>query len=307
MTFVLVVGASGFVGRQLAQTLVSQGLRVRCLARNPSRIDDLARLGCQVVQGDLADPTSIERAVQGVDAVYISIHTLSQQSGNTARKDFADLEMTGIRHVLTACQKFAMRRVIYVTSLGIRPNATSSWTRGRWTIEQYLLRSGLEVTVIRPGQIVGRGGHGFESMVGQARKSTAFVIGNGKQRVRGIAIDDLVYYLTGVLDEQRSFGHAFDVGCDDVLTTDEMIDLTADFLGKKHPRKIHLSASLLRIVAPLIERIAKMPKGAAQGALDAMRSDLDGNPMPIRRILPRRPLPYRDAVARALHTKESLI
>jgi uncharacterized protein YbjT (DUF2867 family) len=299
---VLIVGASGFVGRNLAAALLAQGCSVRCVVRNPAKIEDLARAGCQTVQGDIVDAASMMRAMEGISAVYISIHTLSHQPANAAGQSFVDLELTGLRNVVAACKTQGTRRIIYVTSLGIERDATSAWTKGRWSAEQYLLGSGMNVTVIRPGQIVGKGGQGFDAMLGQARKSIAVILGSGRQRTRGIAIDDLVYYLTGALDEPRTYGETYAVGCDDVLTNDEMIDVTALLLGRNPPLKIHLKAGLLKLLAPLIERMAKLPKGAGIAALEAMQSDLDGDPTPIRAILPKTLIPYRDAVKRALRS-----
>ena len=125
-------------------------------------------------------------------------------------------------------------------------------------------------------------------------------MGSGKQRMRTVAVDDLAYYLVGVLEDPRTFGHHYDVGSDDVLTTDQMIDIAADCLGRRHPVKIHLSQTLLGLFAPLIERASRMPRGAFRGLVDSLPVDMSSDPMPIRAILSRPPQPYRQAVARAL-------
>jgi uncharacterized protein YbjT (DUF2867 family) len=174
------------------------------------------------------------------------------------------------------------------------------WLRERGRAEQVLFDSGLDATVIRPGQIAGVGGHGFNMMVGQARSSVAVMMGNGRQKWRNIAVDDLVYYLVGVLDDPRAFGQRYDVGCDDVLTNDQMVDVAADVLGRKHPVKLHIPRAVTATLAPLIERLAKLPKGAMSGLVEGMKDDAIGDPTPIRLILPRQPLSYRQAVERAL-------
>ncbi|MEJ7661783.1 MAG: hypothetical protein WKG07_20490 [Hymenobacter sp.] len=137
-------------------------------------------------------------------------------------------------------------------------------------------------------------------MVGQARGRFAVVLGSGQQRFRNIAVADLVYYLVGVLDDPRTYGQAYDVGSDEVLTYNQMIDVGADVLGRLHPRKIHLPLGLLRFFAPLIERAGKLPPGAMRGMVDSAKTDLVGDPAPIRAVLPRPPLPYRQAVAQAV-------
>lgn len=300
MQKILVIGASGFVGKHLARALLADGYAVRCLARNPAKVEDLAALGCEVVQGDISDLASLRRALASVQAVYISIHTLSPQHASTKGQGFMDVELNGLKNIVAACQTHGVRRLIYLTSLGTGPKTRSEWTRERWKAEQFLIGSGLDVTVIQPGQIVGAGGTGFDMMVSHAKKSVALLFSNGKQNYRNIAVDDLVYYFVGVLNDSRSFGQCFEVGCDDILSNDQMVDVAAEVLGRPHPRKVHVPRRLLRSLAPLIERAGKLPNGAIKGLLDGMRDDLIGDPMPIRAILPRPLLPYRQAVERAI-------
>ncbi len=295
----LVIGASGFVGRRLAVALLDSGLEVRALARKPDRVQDLAQRGCEVVKGDISDLASMERAMVSVQAAYICTHTLSPQQGSGR---FMDVELDGLKNIVKACQAQGVRRLIYITFLGIAPDSKSEWVRERYKAEQYLIASGLDVTVLRPFQIVGVGGGGFNLMMGQARRRFTPVLGDGKKRVRNISVDDLIYYLIGVREEPRSYGRCFDVGCDDVLTTDEMIDVGAEVLCRRPPTKLHVPAGLLSALAPLIERITKLPRGAIRGMLDGAEDDAIGDPGPIRELLPRPPLSYRAAIEHALKT-----
>ena len=299
MSHILVIGASGFVGRPLVKALLADGFAVRCLARNPAKVADLAALGCEVVQGDVSDPASVQRAFDAVDAAYISIHTLSPQQAAPGQ-GFMDVERYGLQNIVLACRTHGVKRLIYLTSLGNTPDARSEWGRERWRTEQYLLSSGLDVTVIQPGQIVGVGGQGFNMMVSQAGRSPTLTIASKTQKWRNIALDDLIYYLVGVLDEARTYGQSYEVGSDDVLTHDQMMDVAAEVLGRRHPVKVHLPVALLGGLAPLVERVGKLPRGAINGLLDGT-DDMVGDPTPIRQILPRAPLTYRQAVERALN------
>lgn len=300
MKKILVIGASGFVGRPVAQALLADGYTVRCLARNPAKVQDLASIGCESVQGDISDLASMQLALESVNAVYISIHTLSPQHANTVAQGFMDVEMNGLKNIVMACRMHSVHRTIYVTFLGAAPDAPSEWVRERWRAEQFLLNSGFDATIIRPGMIVGIGGQGFNMTVSNAKKRISIVIGSGQQRFRCIAIDDLVYYLVGVLNDPRAYGQCYDVGCDDVLTNDQMIDVVAEVLGRRHPAKFHIPLTLLSAVAPLIERMGKLPKGAMKGILDSLKTDAVGDPTPIYTILPRPLLSNHDAVELAL-------
>ncbi|RZM03021.1 MAG: hypothetical protein EOO88_56790 [Pedobacter sp.] len=230
---------------------------------------------------------------------------MAPQQKDTADMGFMDIEMSGLKNIVEGSRVQGVRRLIYVTSLGISAASKDAWTGGRWNTQQYLLNSGMDVTVIQPGMIVGIGGQGFNMVLANAQKRSAFVLGTGKNKFRCIAIDDLVYNLIGVLNESKAYGQCYEVGGDDVLTSDELIDAAADVTGHSHPKKIHIPLGLIRFAAPLIELIAKSPKGSIKGALGGMGADLIGNPSAIRKLLPRKPLSYKEAVAQALiHQKK---
>ena len=112
MKKILVIGASGFVGRRVVQALLADGYAVRCVARKPDRVQDLAATGCEIVQGDISDLASMQRALESVQADYISIHTLSPQPANTAGRGFMEIEMNGLQNIVTACQTHGVRRLI---------------------------------------------------------------------------------------------------------------------------------------------------------------------------------------------------
>ncbi|AMJ67813.1 SDR family oxidoreductase [Hymenobacter sp. PAMC 26628] len=300
MKKILVIGASGFIGRQLTTALLAAGYAVRCLARNVAKVADLTAAGCEIMPGDIADLASVQRAAAAVEAVYISIHTLSPQPGSGAGARFMDVEKTGVQNVITACRAAGVRRVIYVTSLGISPDERSEWLRERWHTEQLLLTSGLDATVIRPGFVIGVGGLGFDTVVGNAKRRVAFSLSGDRPRMRTIAVDDLVYYLVGVLDEPRTYGQGYDVGNDNLLSTNQLIDGTADLLGRPHPLKLQLPLGLMGAGAPLIERMGKLARGTIKGIVEGVKVEMIGNPLPLRALLPRPPLPFRQAVKRAL-------
>ncbi len=300
MNSILIIGASGFVGGHLARALLAEGHTIRCLARDPARFQELAAAGCEIVQGDISDLSSVQRAMESIQAAYVSIHTLSPQQTSGARPRFMDVEANGLQNVVTACQSRGVHRVVYVTSLGTAPDEPSEWLRERWQTEQLLLNSGLDATVIRPGNIVGVGGRGFDTIVSQARRRIAITLGGNRPKMRTIALDDLIYYLRGVLDDPRAYGQRYDVGNDDVVAINQMIDTTAEILGRRYPVKIQIPSALLGALAPPIERISKLPTGGIKGFVDSLKTDMIGDPTAIRAILPRPLLSFRQAVERAL-------
>ncbi|SMB84012.1 SDR family oxidoreductase [Deinococcus hopiensis] len=70
---VLVLGATGAQGEPVARYLLASGRAVRVLARTPEKARALAKLGAQVVRGDLDDPASLDDALRGVDGLFFIV------------------------------------------------------------------------------------------------------------------------------------------------------------------------------------------------------------------------------------------
>ena len=87
---VLVTGASGYIGGRLVPELLEAGYEVRCLARSPAKLGGRPwSERVEIVQGDVADRTSLVAALEGIDAAYYLVHAM----GATA--DFADRDRLG--------------------------------------------------------------------------------------------------------------------------------------------------------------------------------------------------------------------
>ena len=83
---VLVTGATGYIGGRLVPRLLTAGYRVRCLVRDPGRLQGRSWLKqVEVVKADALEPGSLEAALKGVDAAYYLIHGLKGGTVNAER------------------------------------------------------------------------------------------------------------------------------------------------------------------------------------------------------------------------------
>ncbi len=112
----LVTGATGFIGSHVVRLLLERGDRVRILARATSRKSNIDGLGCDVVLGDLKDPMSLQRCVQGCRRVF---HVAADyRLWSRSPQEIYDNNVGGTRNLLSACCEAGVEKVVYTSTVG---------------------------------------------------------------------------------------------------------------------------------------------------------------------------------------------
>ncbi len=120
---ILLTGATGYLGSQIARELIARGEPFRVFVREPSRLDfNRAQVNCEVEVGEMEYPPSLERAVAGIDTV---IHTAALvKSWVRDRRDFWRINVEGLKSLLQAAARAGVKKVIYTSSfLALGPSA----------------------------------------------------------------------------------------------------------------------------------------------------------------------------------------
>lgn len=174
---VLITGGTGFIGANLAAMLVERGHRVRVLRRASSSLVALEGLPVQHVIGDVLDPTSVERAVEGCDLVF---HVAALASyWRAKREQVYRINVTGTRIVMEACLRMGVPRVVHTSSvaaIGIpQPgtlgneetpfdslSTTFAYADSKHKAEEVVLSAvaqGLQAVIVNPATVIGAGDH----------------------------------------------------------------------------------------------------------------------------------------------------
>lgn len=144
-TRVLVIGATGLIGRPVTETLVREGFDVRALVRDRRRAEAALPGGCELARGDLRDPASIERALVGIDAVYLSL-----SNPITKSPPEWDPDVDGAMNVVAAMSSAGVNRLLRLSAMGADEDDDWWVSRVKARTDRALLGSGLQVTIFRP-------------------------------------------------------------------------------------------------------------------------------------------------------------
>lgn len=156
---VLILGATGGTGRELVKQALGHGHSVRVMARDPDRVKTVhPRL--EVVKGDIADTAALTAAAKGQDAV-LSALGVNERKPNTILSD-------GVRNLLTAMKRQKVKRLIFVSSLGVGDSKGQLGPMYNWVLlptllknifadkeraEEAIRESSAEWTIVRPGAL----------------------------------------------------------------------------------------------------------------------------------------------------------
>jgi dihydroflavonol-4-reductase len=170
---VLVTGATGFVGSHVAQLLSVHGADLRLLVRSTSQTENIADFKAECVTGDLRDPASLRKAVQGCEFVFHVAADYRLWVRNPQEMYRSNVE--GTRSLIRAAQEAGVRRVIYTSSVATmaftgsgRPAEESfpialsdmvgHYKRSKFMAEEVALtagRSGANVVIVNPTTPIG--------------------------------------------------------------------------------------------------------------------------------------------------------
>ncbi len=109
---ILLIGATGTLGRQIAKQAVEEGHEIRCFVRNPKKASFLQEWGCELTRGNLLNSSDIEYALQDVEAVIDAATSRPDDS-----KSIYETDWDGKLNLFNACESLNVKRVIFLSIL----------------------------------------------------------------------------------------------------------------------------------------------------------------------------------------------
>jgi len=253
---ILLTGATGFIGPQIAHALRAESRPVRALVRAGQDVGRLHAWGCETVTGDMTDPPSLRRAVEGCDAV---VHLVAILTGKP--NDFERVMTQGTRDLVEAAREAGVRRFVLMSALGTDEQTKElvPYYRAKWEMEQTVKGSGIEYVIFRPSFVFGQDGGALAQFRKIAKLAPVTpIVGPGTQRIQPIWVEDVAAYFAASIDKPEAANRTFDLGGPDVVDWNEFWVRLKASLGTRRP-SLHLPFALMRMQAAVLERLPNPP------------------------------------------------
>ena len=246
---VLVTGATGFTGSLLVKKLVTQGLEVVAIARESSNLEPFEGMPIQWLRGDVFDESLINQAVKGVNYIFHMVTPFREAKS-------PDIGYYNV-HVLStqllakaALKQPDFKRFVHVSTIGVHGHVENppgdetcpikpgdryqetKWEGEVW-IKEFAGKEGLPVTVVRPAGIYGPGEKRLLKIYKWVSNQWVPVIGNGKNLLHFIHVDDLTDFFIVAATHPKAVGEVFICGSPEAMTFKKMVATIGEYYGVK--------------------------------------------------------------------------
>jgi NADH dehydrogenase len=243
---ILISGASGQLGGVVARKLLERRVPIRALSRDIRKLDALKALGADVVQGDLMDRRSLDRALASVDRVFTSANSIMGK-GSTSP---ALIDRIGNRNLIDAARTAGVRQFVFMSSLYLTADAIVDYFRIKVEAEEYLKQSGVPWVIIRAGALLDIW---VPMLTSSLRKNgTATLFGPGAKVRNFIAGDDVAEFVCRILTRDDVINEVVEIGGPDNIAMRDLLSLAERTLGVQAKRR-HIPLPVMRFMAPVVQ------------------------------------------------------
>ncbi len=252
---VTVFGGSGFVGRHVVQALARRGYRVRVAVRRPDLTGHLQPLGgvgqITAVQANLRYGWSVERALQGADAVVNAVGILYE----AGRQSFDAVQADGPRAIGEAARAAGIGNLVHISAIGADAGSDIAYWHSKGLGEAGILETVPNAVIMRLSIVFGPEDDFFNKFAGMAQLSPALpLIGGGRTKFQPVYVGNVAEAVAVAIEGGARPGTIYELGGPEVATFRQCLERMLEETGRK------------RVLVPMPFGVAKI-MGKVMGLL----------------------------------------
>jgi nucleoside-diphosphate-sugar epimerase len=250
---ILVTGGTGLIGSCLVERLAKK-YNVKCLLLKNSDTKFLTDLGVQIVYGDITDKESLKPAIKGIDRVFHLAAAFKKDTPkNPTKYYYFVMNVKGVENLMSVCKENGVESVVHFSASGVYGhssnipmnenspyNPTNPYEESKCEGEKVVvsfMQAGLPATIIQPTIVYGPGEVvAFPKFFKSIKKGLPVVIGNGKNKLHLVYVENLVDGAILASEEKRAIGQKYLIGDDRAYTVSEIVETIAGELGVQIPK-----------------------------------------------------------------------
>jgi nucleoside-diphosphate-sugar epimerase len=280
---VFLTGATGFVGKHLAASLIADGAQVRALVHPSSDPAAVRKLGVEAISGDVRDIAAVRYALADCGMIY-HLAGLVPGKGRT-RADYHAVNVQGTENVVRAAVEAGVQHLVHCSTVAVHglPHRTpadeeapltpenvygATKLKGERVVLRFVREHGLSAIITRLTPLYGRGDFRCLKLFRDVASGRIVVIGSGRFRYHLTYIDDAVAGLRLCGARGGSGGERFIIGGEELPTLNELLRMIADATGVDL-RMIRLPAAPFALAAAVYRRLLG-PFGIMPGLVDRL-------------------------------------
>ncbi len=294
---ILLTGATGYVGGRLLKKLELEGYAVRCLARRPEYLKNKIASSTELVQGDLLNEESLEKAMTGIETAYYLVHSMGTKGV------FEEEEKRSASNFASAARKTGIQKIIYLGGLSHGKNL-SPHLKSRHEVGTILRESGIPIIEFQASIIIGSGSLSFEMIRSLMERLPVMTTPRWVHVLaQPISIEDVIQYLLEAARLPVHESRIFEIGGPDKMS---YLDLMKEYGRQRGLKRLiipvpvlspWLSSLWLALVTPLYAQVGRK-------LIESIRLEttvMDDNAL---RVFSVKPMPIREAIERALRNED---
>ncbi|OAT20850.1 hypothetical protein M979_0578 [Buttiauxella noackiae ATCC 51607] len=298
---ILVLGASGYIGQHLVPKLAAAGHHVTAAARRVEWLEKQPWPGVICRHVDLQWPGTLPALLENIDTLYYLVHSMGDGA------DFVAHERQAALNLRDALREHPVKQLIFLSSLqAAEGDGDSAHLRARQLTADILRDAGVPVTEVRAGIIVGAGSAAFEVMRDMVYNLPVLTPPRWvRSRTTPIALENLLHYLTELLNHPSQENRVFEAAGPEVLSYQQQFERFMAISGKRRPLiPIPLPTSWISVW--FLNMITSVPPTIAKALIQGLKHDLLADDRDLRRLIPQKLLTFDDAVRATLEDEHKL-
>jgi len=211
---ITITGANGFVAKNLRKFLSKNHIKVIAIARKTFQKHHTET----VVYSKTLLEKGLQNKLRNCDAL-VHLIGIGKQSSKYNFED--NIELT--KNMIKTCKKSGIKKIIYISGLGVTKNSTSDYFISKYKAEQEIINSGLNYTIFRPSYIIGKKDYLSKFILKQIKKGIVIIPGSGKYHLQPIFVEDVAKIIVESIYEKKFSNKILDLVGPEIIKFEDFV------------------------------------------------------------------------------------